>query len=219
MTIMLSIAFLLATISLYIYFSIKSKDLTIKILDQKEAKKVFENLLTNTKEDLIKTKEELKHKESLLIDFSEGNKERLRKWEELKQENIELEATFNSKIKEAVSKARADSVKRQRSILKGQATEQLAPYINNEYNPKDYKFMGDPIDYIIFDGMSDIEEKDDKINKIILMDIKTGKSQLNRVQKAVKECIEAGSIEFQVYRPEKDIEENRLQNESIQPSE
>ena len=101
MTIMLSIAFLLATISLYIYFSIKSKDLTIKILDQKEAKKVFENLLTNTKEDLIKTKEELKHKESLLIDFSEGNKERLRKWEELKQENIELEATFNSKVKEA----------------------------------------------------------------------------------------------------------------------
>ena len=38
--------------------------------------------------------------------------------------------------------------------------------------------MGDPIDYIIFDGMSDIEEKDDKINKIILMDIKTGKSPI-----------------------------------------
>jgi predicted Holliday junction resolvase-like endonuclease len=131
--------------------------------------------------------------------------------------NIQLEATLDSKIKKAVVEARADSTKRQRSILKGQATEQLAPYINNNYNPKDYKFMGDPIDYIIFDGMSDLNTKEDEIKKIILMDIKTGKSQLNKVQKAVKRCIEAGGVEFQVYRPEKDIEQ-RLENEDIQSS-
>lgn len=215
MTIVLLIAFIVATISLYIYFSIKSKDLTIKILDHEEAKKVFENLLANTKEDLAKVKQDLKNKEDLLKHFSDGNKEALKKWEALKEQNIELQSTFDSKIKEAVEKARADSIKRQRSILKGQATEQLAPYINSNYNPKDYKFMGDPIDYIIFDGMSDVNTKEDEIKKIILMDIKTGKSQLNKVQKAVKKCIEAGNVEFQVYRPEKDIEQ-RLEDESIQ---
>jgi predicted Holliday junction resolvase-like endonuclease len=218
MTIVLIISFIVITLSLYIYFSIKSKDLSIKILDEQEAKKVFENLLTNTQENLVKAKQELETKENLLKHFSDGNKEALKKYETLKEKNVELEATFDSKIKEAVEKARADSIKRQRSILKGQATEQLAPYINSNYNPKDYKFMGDPIDYIIFDGMSDINTKEDKIKKIILMDIKTGRSQLNKVQKAVKKCIEAGNIEFQVYRPEKDIENNRPTNEDIQPS-
>ena len=208
MTIVLIISFIVITLCLYIYFSIKNKDLSIKILDEQEAKKVFENLLANTEENLLKVKQELETKENLLKHFSDGNKEALKKYETLKEKNIELEATFNSKIKDAVEKARADSIKRQRSILKGQATEQLAPYINSKYNPKDYKFIGDPIDYIIFNGMSNIKEKDDEINKIILMDIKTGKSQLNRVQKAVKKCIEAGNIEFQIYRPEKDIEKN-----------
>jgi hypothetical protein len=85
MTIVLLIAFVLTTIFLYIYFSIKSKDLSIKILDQKEAKKVFENLLANTKEDLIKVSEELKHKETLLKSLSEGNEACLKKWEKLKQ--------------------------------------------------------------------------------------------------------------------------------------
>lgn len=206
MTIILLIAFIVTTIFLYIYFSIKSKDLSIKILNQEEAKKVFENLLTSTKEDLVKLKEELKYKESLLKEFSEENQTYLKKWQKLKEENIELEATFDLKIKEAVEKARADSIKRQRSILKGQATEQLAPYINSNYNPKDYKFLGDPIDYIIFDGMSDMKDKDDEIKKIIFMDIKTGRSQLNRVQKAVRSAIADNRIEFQTYRPEKDIE-------------
>tara|TARA_A100001201_G_C4087661_1_gene201052 strand:- start:329 stop:988 length:660 start_codon:yes stop_codon:yes gene_type:complete len=219
MTIVLLIAFIVTTITLYIYFSIKSKDLTIKILDHEEAKKIFENLLENTKEDLAKAEQELKNKEDLLKHFSDGNKEALKKYETLKEKTVELQATFDSKIKEAVNKARADSIKRQRSILKGQATEQLAPYINSNYNPKDYKFIGDPIDYIIFDGMSNINTKEDEIKKIILMDIKTGKSQLNKVQKAVKKCIEAGNLEFQVYRPEKDIENKRLEDEDIQPPE
>jgi predicted Holliday junction resolvase-like endonuclease len=218
MIIVLLIAFIVTTLSLYIYFSIKSKDLSIKILDQEEAKKVFENLLSNTEQDLVKLKQELENKENLLKHFSEGNKEALKKYENLKEQNVKLQSTFDLKIKEAVEKARADSIKRQRSILKGQATEQLAPYINSNYNPKDYKFMGDPIDYVIFDGMSDINTKEDKIKKIILMDIKTGKSQLNKVQKAVKKCIEAGNVEFQVYRPEKDINQ-RLQDEDVQSDE
>lgn len=121
-----------------------------------------------------------------------------------------LESTHESNIKEAVADARADSIKRQRSILKGQATEQLAPYINPDYNPKDYKFMGDPIDFIIFDGMSDVNTSEDTIKKIIFMDIKTGKSQLNRTQRKIKQAIQDGRIEFKVYRPDKVIEE--LQN-------
>jgi predicted Holliday junction resolvase-like endonuclease len=191
---------LLFLFTLFIYFNTSNKGLSVKILNQEQTKKILE-------QEIIRLEECIKIKNKKMIESAEF-KERLDEENEtLKKICTKLESTMDSKIKEAVEEARADSIKRQRSILKGQATEHLAPYINSEYSPKDYKFMGDPIDYIIFDGLGNIKSKEDTVNKIIFMDIKTGKSQLNRAQRAIKKCIQEGNIEFQVYRPEKDIDE------------
>lgn len=185
-------------------YNIKNKHLTITVLDQEQIKKRLE-------QEVVRLKECIKIKNKAMQDSAQTHHSIVEQKEKqngtLKKRCIELESTMNSTVKEAVAKARKDSIKRQRSILKGQATEQLAPYINPNYNPKDYKFMGDPIDYIIFDGMSDLNEKEDIVNKIIFMDIKTGTSRLNKVQKKIKEAIDDGRIEFQLYRPEQDIKE------------
>lgn len=204
MTIVLAIAFSIMTLFLYIHFSIKSKDLSIKILDQQEAKKVFENLLANTKQDLIKIEEKFNNERKLSNEFRQLNLNLSEKLDAVTQQHTALQATFQSEIKQATEKARADSVKRQRSILKGQATEHLAPYINSNYNPKDYKFIGDPIDYIIYQGLSEIKETD-RIEKIIFMDIKTGKSNLTKTQRRIRDAIADGRVEFQIYKPEEDI--------------
>jgi predicted Holliday junction resolvase-like endonuclease len=203
----LIVAFLLfLSFAIYLYFSIKTKDLSIQLLDKEEAKKVFENLINKSKDDLIDLRKEIQLRDTMLEQKKELEKTLMSKNRKLRDDLVELSSTLETKIKEAVDTARADSIKRQRSILKGQATEHLAPYINSNYNPKDYKFIGDPIDYIIYDGLSEIKSKEDQINKIVFMDIKTGKSQLNRAQRAIKKCIQEGSIEFEIYRPEKDIE-------------
>lgn len=208
----LIVAFLLfLSFAIYLYFSIKTKDLSIQLLDKEEAKKVFENLINKSKDDLIDLRKEIQLRDTMLEQKKELEKTLMSKNRKLRDDLVELSSTLETKIKEAVEAARADSIKRQRSILKGQATEHLAPYINSTYNPKDYKFIGDPIDYVIYDGLSDIKSKEDQINKIIFMDIKTGKSQLNRVQRAIKKCIQEGRIEFEIYRPEKDVENNEKQ--------
>lgn len=206
-------AILLAIFSVYIYFSTKSKDLSIKFLNEKEAKELFESFANESKfkleeaeKELLRLKENFKNNQNLLEEKANVETELIEINIKLREKITKLSSTIDQKIKEATEAARADSVKRQRSILKGQATEQLAPYINSDYNPKDYKFIGDPIDYIVFDGMSDINSKEDEITNIVFMDIKTGKSQLNRVQRAVKKAIEEGRFKFQIYRPEKDIE-------------
>jgi len=205
----LIVAFLLfLSFAIYLYFSIKTKDLSIQLLDKEEAKKVFENLINKSKDDLIDLKKEIQLKETILKQKEELEQTLISDNRKLRDKLVELSSTSEIKIKQAVEAARADSIKRQRSILKGQATEHLAPYINSEYNPKDYKFIGDPIDYVIYDGLSDIKSKDDEIRNIIFMDIKTGKSQLNRVQRAIKKCIQDGNIKFEIYRPEKDIEKD-----------
>lgn len=218
----LIIAILLFTVfALFIYISIKTKDLNIKILDNEQIKETLSNemnrrisekeeleeLSDSFKEEIIRLEECIKIKNKAMKDSFQMHhaivEQKDKQNATLEKRCTELESTMESAVKEAAKEARADSIKRQRSILKGQATEHLAPYINSDYNPKDYKFIGDPIDYIIYDGLSEIKTKEDSLNRIIFMDIKTGKSQLNRTQRAVKKCIEEGKIEFEIYRPDK----------------
>ena len=99
---------------------------------------------------------------------------------------------------------RKDAMTRSRNILRGQATEHLAPLMFDDMNPKDFRFLGNPIDYIIYDGASDIQDKEsDTIKRIIFLDIKTGNSKLNKIQRRIRDCIEDGRIEFVVFNPDK----------------
>lgn len=100
---------------------------------------------------------------------------------------------------------RKDSVKRSRSIIRGQATEHLAPFIMGNLNPKDFRFLGNPIDYIVFEGASDVTDgEEDEVLSVKFIDIKTGKSNLNKVQRRIRDCIKAGRVEFLLYNPDKD---------------
>lgn len=197
---------LFTTVSFFIYFNIKAKSLQIKFFNATELIKRIEKEKEEESKKFLSLARELEDQKASAIRLEKEKKEQLIDLDKIKQKYTMLEATFQASVKEAVQAARVDSVKRQRAILKGQATEHLAPYINSSFNPKDYKFLGDPIDYVIYEGLSEIKDKDDEILKIVFMDIKTGKSQLNKAQKAIKKCIEEGRVEFQIYRPEEDIE-------------
>jgi predicted Holliday junction resolvase-like endonuclease len=114
-----------------------------------------------------------------------------------------LKTFHNEELLKAVSEARADSNKRQRAVIRGQATEHLAPFIQENYAPKDYRFIGDPIDYLICVGASAVTDGEaDQIEKVVLMDVKTGKSQLNKVQRRIRNAIAEGRVEFQTFNPE-----------------
>ena len=101
---------------------------------------------------------------------------------------------------------RADAINRSRNVMRGQATEHLAPYMmSNDLNPKDFRFMGNPIDYIVFSGASDVTDGvADTINKVVFIDIKTNKSKLNKVQRRVRDAINEGRVEFLIYNPDKE---------------
>ena len=134
--------------------------------------------LYTLKQDLIKTEAEVK----------ETYKQKFDAWCVIKEKEI-----------------RKDSVARSRNIMRGQATEHLAPTMIKEYSLKDYRFMGNPIDYIIFNGGSDVTDgESDEIKSIVFMDIKTGKSKLNKIQRRIRDCIKEGRVEFLVYNPDKE---------------
>jgi len=89
---------------------------------------------------------------------------------------------------------RKEAIEKSRQVLEGKFKEQLAPVLPGfKYNPSDARFLGTPIDFVIFDGASE-----NKINKIVFLEIKTGESKLTEKEKQIENLIKAGRIEFEV---------------------
>ena len=98
-----------------------------------------------------------------------------------------------------LERAVKDSVNKSRSILRGKTTEQLVPLTEEflkEFIPSDAKFLGSPIDYVIFSGAGSVTDGEEKDIEIIFMDIKTGKARLTKVQRAIKKAVEEKRIRW-----------------------
>lgn len=89
---------------------------------------------------------------------------------------------------------RQDASKRSVSIVLGKVTEHLVPFSEafKNFNPKDARFLGSPIDLIVFDG---VEEKKDKL-MIWFVEVKTGTSALNSTQKRIREAVKDKRVDW-----------------------
>ncbi|MDQ6788588.1 MAG: hypothetical protein M3033_17435 [Acidobacteriota bacterium] len=88
---------------------------------------------------------------------------------------------------------RADAISRSQSVILGKVTEHLIPYLPKfNYNPKDVRFFGDPIDLIVFDGLND-----GFIKEIVFIEVKTGSaSRLSRKQQDIRDAIRSRPIKW-----------------------
>lgn len=79
-------------------------------------------------------------------------------------------------------------------VISGKVTETFAPLLKfDEYgiNPKDARFLGSPIDFVVFDGLHSNNPK-----QIVFIEIKHGKSQLSPIQKKIKNLIEEKKVKW-----------------------
>ena len=96
---------------------------------------------------------------------------------------------------------RKDAILKSRSVLSGQFSEQLAPYLPDfQYLPTECRFMGKPIDFIVFKGM---DEK--KINEVVFVEVKSGNAKLTEHEKNLKETIEKKKVKWVEYRIPEDL--------------
>ena len=95
------------------------------------------------------------------------------------------------KIREAA--IREDTLRRSQSVIAGKATEHLAPLLPGfEFDPRDARFLGSPIDFIVFDGLSEGE-----IQEIVFIEVKTGPwAALSTRERLVRDAVEAGRVRF-----------------------
>jgi len=86
-----------------------------------------------------------------------------------------------------------------KAVNLGLVLERLAPSMKSfPFNHNDCRSLFDPIDYIIFNGLSG----KGPVDKIIFMDIKTGRSRLKEKQKEIKSLIENKKVTWDTYQRE-----------------
>ncbi|MGB9176883.1 MAG: Holliday junction resolvase-like protein [Methanoregula sp.] len=102
---------------------------------------------------------------------------------------------------ETAGEIRKDSVNLSRSTLKGKIAEQMAPVLPDfGFNPADARFIGSPVDYIIFDGLTRVaDDKEDEI-QIVFMDVKKRNGVLTRTQRLIKQAIEKKTVAWRTMR-------------------
>lgn len=124
----------------------------------------------------------------------------------LQRTRAEYELYISELIREheaAIVSARKRSVNTSRAVIKGKMAEQFAPIFPEfTYLPSDAKFLGDPIDYVVFSGYSDYREglcEADEI-EIVFIDIKSGRAKLTQGQEAIAEAIRHKRVRFETVR-------------------
>lgn len=92
--------------------------------------------------------------------------------------------------------ARQSAIQQSRAVTRGQMYEQLVPHLPNfDFNPKDARFLGQPVDFVVFDGL---DEGD--LRRIVFVEVKTGESKLTKRERLIRDAILEGRITWREMR-------------------
>jgi len=101
--------------------------------------------------------------------------------------NVRLFLNGRRKLREAAGMLQGARVDR------GLIAEQFAPFTKKfdelDWDPQEFKFLGRPVDGVQF--------QDDEV---IIVEFKTGSSQLTQRQRAIKKLIDEGKVRFEEIR-------------------
>lgn len=119
-------------------------------------------------------------------------------------------------VQKIIETKKADLKERERSVLErrkklkqrsetatrtvgiGKIIEKVAPAIKGfKYDRRDCRALFEPIDYIVFDGLT---SKNGWVDSLFFVDIKTGKASLNEHQKQIRDAVKSGKVEWDTFK-------------------
>ena len=79
-----------------------------------------------------------------------------------------------------------------RAVTTGKVAEQLAPHFPEfPLNPREARFLGSPVDYVVFDGLEAGE-----VRRIVFVEVKTGGAGLSGRERLVRDAVRAKRVEW-----------------------
>jgi predicted Holliday junction resolvase-like endonuclease len=93
---------------------------------------------------------------------------------------------------------RRDAVARSQAVIVGKVSEHVAPYLPEfEYNPKDARFIGSPVDFVVFDGLDA-----GAVQQVVFIEVKSGSSALSTRERQIRDAVRDGRVRWEELRVE-----------------
>lgn len=166
-------------------------------------------LIVKQRQQLVKARRDRSESEHALQlsqqELAHGHQE-LAHWQ---QELAQWQATHpytELDLKNREKWARRDNSKRAGPIISGKVAEHLAAYLPGwprSLNPHDARWIGAPVDYVVFGGLKEAAE----VLNLAILDVKAGNSQLNAHQRWIRDAINNDRVEvtWREIRPEIEV--------------
>ncbi|MDZ4278729.1 MAG: Holliday junction resolvase-like protein [Dehalococcoidia bacterium] len=104
--------------------------------------------------------------------------------------NMRFQAQLQGRLRESSDRVAGEAVRSSRATVKGQIGERFAPLVPGfGYEPADARFLGSPVDYVVFDGLTD-----GHVRGVAFVEVKTGSVPLTLFQKQVKQAIDRRDV-------------------------
>jgi len=114
------------------------------------------------------------------------------------QVRLEWEKELKDRIADLAERqlrAKTKSEKTAMAVGIGKIIEKILPaHKNFKMVPADCRFLAEPIDMIVFDGLAQ-----NKIKNITFMDVKTGNARLNTHQRQIRDAIKDHDVEWRSF--------------------
>ena len=90
----------------------------------------------------------------------------------------------------------AAAIKGSQAAISGRVLEKFAPIAPGfDFNPRDARFIGDPVDFVIFDGLSE-----GQVRGVVFLEVKSGAGGLNANERRVREVIAERRVQWQLFQ-------------------
>ena len=97
-----------------------------------------------------------------------------------------------------LERSRRQSLLASRRTLAGKALEHLTPLLPemlSRFNPTDCRFLGSPVDFVVFNGLDE-----GHVSEIVFVEVKTGRAQMNSRERLVRDAADEGRVRFEQIR-------------------
>jgi len=91
---------------------------------------------------------------------------------------------------------RKDAISRSQAVTIGKVSEHIAPYLPDfGFNPKDARFIGTPVDFIVFDGLAE-----SAVSQVVFVEVKSSASTLSLKERQVRDAVRSGRVKWHELR-------------------
>jgi predicted Holliday junction resolvase-like endonuclease len=103
---------------------------------------------------------------------------------------------FEQWVKEKQKGIREQAIAMSQTVTMGKITEHFIPFLPEfAFNPQDARFIGSPVDFVVFDGLSEGD-----LRRVVFVEVKSGGANLSTRERWIRDAIREGKVTWEMVK-------------------